>query len=272
MASATQRSLLILELLSGKPKGLSIRELAELSDLAPSVVHRQLGELVRLGYVAQQEDRSDYVPTIKLAALGLMMMGRSGLSDLAQPALNALAQAVSELTRLSVVDGRSLYFVAAAQGVKQGLRYDPGDEHGAKVHLASTASGRAWLAEMSDDAALMLVAEQGLTPELPMGSNGISSPRALLDELEATRERGYGLASESYLAGMTSVAIPIRDEPTGEVIGCVAISAPSVRMGAARQLEVLVELRRTAELLGQDRRTSSFFRAADRGPGTQFGT
>lgn len=269
MASATQRSLQLLELLARSPLGLSVRDLAEESELAPSVVHRQLGELIRLGYVAQREGSADYLPTIKLAAMGLLMLGRSGLSDLAQSALNSLAHSVSELTRLSVVDGRSLVFVAAAQGAKQGLRYDPGHEHGATVHLASTASGRAWLAEMSEDDVLMLVGEQGLQPNSPAGANVITSVRALLDEIQATRERGYALAGDSYMAGMTSIATPIRDQPSGSVIGCVAISAPSVRMGPERQKAVLPKLLETAELLGQDRRASSFFRTRENTVKTQ---
>src|SRR6185436_21099805 len=98
--------------------------------------------------------------SMKLPALGLALLARAGISDIAQPILDQLAQATGELIRLSVIDGEDLVWVAVAQGATAGLRYDPGQEQGVVVHLASTSAGIAWLSTMGDDALVARVSIQ----------------------------------------------------------------------------------------------------------------
>ena len=75
---------------------------------------------------------------MKLTALGLNFLNRSGIVDIVQPSLERLAEACGELVRLAVVDGDELIFVAKAQGSKSGLRYDP--DMGLSVPLSCSAA------------------------------------------------------------------------------------------------------------------------------------
>jgi IclR family acetate operon transcriptional repressor len=263
VSGVLERTLGILELLAGHPGGLPVGTIATRLDMPPSAAHRLLNDLARLGYVRQDRAQGDYALTIKLAALGLGFLGQSGVTDVAQPILDRLATDSHELVRLSVFDGENLAWVGVAQGATGGLRYDPGREQGVIVHLASSAGGLAFLSAMSDDDALMAVSRQGIAPTQPgAGANAPTSAREVLARLADARARGYAVAIDSYLSGMAAMAVPVRRAGTGEVIGCLSIAAPSVRLDAKRMDELAPLLQTAADEIGAASRGSRFFTGA----------
>jgi DNA-binding IclR family transcriptional regulator len=256
MSGVLERTLGILELLAGHPGGLSVGAIAGRLDMPPSAAHRLLNDLARMGYVRQDRAQGDYALTIKLAAMGLGFLAQSGIADVAQPILDRLAAESHELVRLSVIDGEDLVWVGVAQGATGGLRYDPGREQGVVVHLASSAGGTAWLATMSDEEALMAVSRQGLAAEQAgAGAHAPQTAKELLARLAAARKRGYAVAIDSYLAGMAAMAVPVR-RTDGEVVGCLSIAAPSVRLDASRMEALAPALRQAAEEIGAASRGS----------------
>lgn len=164
MSGVLERTLGILEILSSHPAGLPVGVIAQRLDLPASATHRLLNDLARLGYVRQDRAHGDYALTIRLAALGLSFLGQSGVTDIAQPILDRLAAESGELVRLSVADGASLVWVAVAQGATGGLRYDPGREQGAVVHLASSSGGRGPWRETATRASSSLSVESQASP------------------------------------------------------------------------------------------------------------
>jgi DNA-binding IclR family transcriptional regulator len=263
MSGVLERTLGILELLSGHPAGLPVGTIAAELAMPPSAAHRLLNDLVRAGYVRQDRAQGDYALTIKLAAMGLSFLGQSGVNDIAQPILDRLAAESGELVRLSVIDGRRLVWVAVAQGATSGLRYDPGREQGLVVHLASTAGGQAWLATMSDEEALMRVAEQGFVPEAQTPGPGAptSAPR-LLEALKQARTLGYSVSVDSYIVGMAAMAMPVRADADGRVIGVLSVAGPAARMTPQRMAALAEPLAGAAADLGRASRGSRLFPAA----------
>ncbi|MDO6966718.1 IclR family transcriptional regulator [Rhizobium alvei] len=262
MSSVLEKSLAIIELLVDHPTGLPVSAIASATDQPVSGVHRTLQELGRLGYVRQVQAQGDYALTIKLPAMGLGFLGRAGITDVAQPVLDALAARSGELIRLSVIDGDRLIWVAVAQGATRGLRYDPGQEQGVVVHLASSSGGKAWLATMSDDEALARVAAQGLLRQADgAGPNAPRSLTLLLEQLAEARARGYATAVDSYIAGMAAMAVPVRYHANGPVLGCLSIAGPAVRMTAERMAELAPALQASAAELGEAAAGSQYFQA-----------
>lgn len=262
MSSATEKTLAILEMMALHPEGVQVSTLARHLDMPVSGVHRQLRELARLGYVSQSQDQGVYALTIKLAAMGLGFLGRSGVTDIAQPILDRLASLSGELVRLSVRDSGGLTWVAVAQGATVGLRYDPGREQGMRVHPASTAGGQALLATMTDEEVLSLVGETGLTaPNLPATSNAPRSIDQLMRAIEATRKRGFSIAIDSYIEGMSAMAVPVRSGgfADGPVIGVLSIAGPAVRFPVDRMDELAPALFAASEEIGQAAPASKFF-------------
>lgn len=265
MSSVLQKSLAIVELLVGHPTGLPVSAIAAATDQPASGVHRTLQELARLGYVRQVQAQGDYALTIKLPAMGLGFMGAAGITDVAQPALDALAADSGELIRMSVIDGDNLTWVAVAQGATRGLRYDPGQEQGVIVHLASSAGGKAWLASMTDEEALVRVGAQGLMRQADgQGQNAPRSLALLVEQLAEARARGYATAIDSYIAGMAAMAVPVRYRGDGPVLGALSIAGPAVRMTAQRMSELAPRLQQAATDLGTSAPGSKFFQASMR--------
>jgi DNA-binding IclR family transcriptional regulator len=256
--STLEKSFNIIELLAAKPSGLSVSSIAGQVNQPASGVHRTLNELIRLGYVRQVQDQGDYALTMKLAALGVGFLGRTGVGDVAQPILDRLAQTSGELIRLSVIDGDDLIWVAVAQGATGGLRYDPGQEQGVVVHLASSAGGQAWLSAMSDEEALERVSRQGLIDSSkPTGPGAPKTIAELLTVLAETRTRGYAVSIDSYIVGMAAMAVPVFGGD--RVISCLSIAGPAVRMTPDRMKELAPDLEQAAREIGMSATGSRYF-------------
>lgn len=259
MSSALEKSFDLIELLANKPAGLSIVEMARQTNQPQSGVHRTLQELSRLGYIRQLQSHGNYILSMKLPALGLALLGRAGISDIAQPILDQLAQDTGELIRLSVIDGEDLVWVAVAQGATTGLRYDPGQEQGVVVHLASTSAGIAWLSTMGDDAVMTRVSVQGLARD-GSGAGAPTSLASVREKVEAARRTGFSVAVDSYIPGMGAMAIPVRYEGSGPVLGILSIAGPAVRMTAERMQALGPVLAASACELGTVAGGSQYFR------------
>lgn len=232
MSSILERSFKVLEHLAPHPDGKALSSLATELDMPLSATHRLLAELIRCGYVRQDQSQGNYMLTIKLVSLGLGFLSASGIVDIAQPLLDRLAAESGELVRLAVVDGDELTFVAKAQGAVRGLRYDP--DMGLSVNLSCSSAGHAWLSTLSDEEALALVAKRGFGKPEDYGPNAPTTVKALLAYLEAARERGFSMIVEVFAPAMTAMAAPIRSSHNGAVIGVVTIAGPLVRLTEER--------------------------------------
>lgn len=207
---------------------MPLQEIADCLGMPKSGAHRLLAELNQLRYVAQDADSARYLLTTRLMSLGFKVLGNSGIVEIVQPVLNRLAAASGELARLAVVDNGRLPFIAKAQGAKSGLRFDP--DMGGEVALYCSSSGMIWLASMSENEAVELVARQGFTLPEQRGPKVPRNISEVLAGVSEARQRGYGRAIESWAPGMSSMAANVRDPHTGRVTGVVSIAGPTVRL------------------------------------------
>jgi DNA-binding IclR family transcriptional regulator len=229
--SLTDRAFAVLELLAAASEGAALSDIAARLDIPTSGAHRLLAELVRLGYARQNSDAT-YALTAKIVRLSHAWLGERGVFAAVQPTLDRLARQTGELVRYAVVDGDRLAWVASAQGVRFGLRFEP--DMGAEAALYCTAAGYAWLACLSDEEAMRLVMNQGFGR---LGDDGPGAPRtidALQNQISLARSRGCARAVDSSGVGTTSLAAPVRHPTSQAVVGVLDISGPSARLGEAR--------------------------------------
>lgn len=259
MSSLLERGIKVLELLAAHPEGVALSAVASATDMPLSATHRLLAELVRLGYVRQLREQGDYVLTIRLVSLGLSYLSASGMVDVAQPLLDALAETSRELVRLAIVDGEELVFVAKSQGATRGLRYDP--DMGLSVRLSCSAAGHALLSTMSDEQALERVARQGFGDPKDFGPRAPTSVKALLAYVRSARRIGYATIVEVFAPGMSAMAAPVRLR-SGPAIGIVTIAGPMVRLTPARMLELAPSLVATAQEVMAASKSSTLFARA----------
>lgn len=255
-ASIRDRALSILELLVRCPRGLPMSDVATQLDIPRTAAHRLLHELRASGYL-RQTDGGNFVLTVKLAALGLSYMANNGISDATQPLLEELARETGELVRLAIIEDTRLIWVAKAQGAQTGLRYDP--DTGAEVYLPASASGLAWLAEVSEERALELLASQGMGRAASMGPGAPRTLREVLGLIKVAHERGYGEVHDSYEPGTSAFSAVLRHHLDNTPIGTISVAGPSVRITRSR-IEVLAPiLIEYAARLSELSRTSPLF-------------
>jgi IclR family transcriptional regulator, acetate operon repressor len=255
MSTALNRGLLILEHLAAHPGGVPLVALAAELDIPLSACHRLLAELLSQGYVRQIKQQGDYLLTTKIISMGLGYLSGAGIVDIAEPLLERLAAASGELVRLSIVDDDRLTWVAKAQGMRKGLRYDP--DMGMVAHLSCTASGHAWMLTMSDERAMELVSRQGFGSPKAYGPKAPTTVKALLGYLHAARVRGYAMIDEVFAPGMTAIAVPVMRRK--ETIGVISIAGPRIRLTKERMYELAPALLAAAAELGPISNTSSLF-------------
>ena len=241
-----ERVLDVLEFLSGFPAGLSLTEICRRRGLAKSAGHRILTGLVECGFVEQDESSEHYRYTLKTTAIGFRYLAESGITDLCQPILNALAAKTGELSRLVIASGDTLTWVAKAQGALFGLRYDA--DIGRPVVLHATAVGRAWLMTLDEEEAVRIVRKHGFSIPTRFNRSIVTDEPTLRAELCVSRKRGYGLACEEGEAGMVAIACPIFF-PQGlhtRAVGTVSVAGPVVRIPPARAAEIAKDLNAAA--------------------------
>jgi DNA-binding IclR family transcriptional regulator len=227
--------------------GVSVTEIAERVGLPKGGAHRLLNDLVRLGYVRQNPVTQRYNLTTRLISIGLAYLSASGITDISQPILERLAEDSGELVRFAMADGDQLTWVAKAQGARSGLRYDP--EMGSHPMLYCTATGHAWLATMSDDDAIQLVASQGFGKLTEHGPNAPRTIMALINVLEQTRVNGYAHVDQAAEIGTAAIAAAVRHPQTGIVVGTVSVAGPSTRLTKDRAKILAPKLISTAHEL-----------------------
>jgi DNA-binding IclR family transcriptional regulator len=244
MSTTIERSLQLMERLAAHPEGRALSALSSELQMPLSATHRLLAELVRCGYVRQDQRHGDYLLTIKLVSLGLSFLSNSGIVDVAQPLLDRLAADAGELVRLAVVDGDALTFVAKAQGATRGLRYDP--DMGLSVNLSCSSAGHAWFSTISEERVLELVARQGFGRQEDFGPQAPRTVESLLAFVRAARGRGFSMINEVFAPAMAAMAAPVRSG-SGATIGVVTIAGPSVRLTEERMLALGPALLASAE-------------------------
>jgi len=239
LTSPALRCFDILELLAEAADGLPLSTIGARLSLPKSATHRALAMLARAGFVRQSELTQRYQLTLKLPQLAFRFIASTGITDVAQPVLDALAARTGELARLAIVDGETLTWVAKAQGTARGLRYD--DETGRTVILHATASGKAWLATLDEDVACAIVERAGRIGKAGFGPRVITTLDQLRRELKHARRRGHAMAIEEGEAGVIALAAAVLDPSPGaasDAVATISIAGPLFRLGPARRTEL----------------------------------
>lgn len=257
MTAVRDRALAIVELLAHNVHGLPMSEVGDRLGIPRTAAHRLLVDLKETGYVKQDPNSLQYMLTVKLASLGLSYLAATGITDAAQPLLDDLAEASGELVRLAVAEGDDLIWVAQAQGARTGLRYDP--DAGLEIYFPATANGIAYLAAFDEEHALALVSRQGMERTREMGPGAPQTLRALLEQIEKARERGFAVVFDAYEAGTSAVAAAIRVDEQSDPIGTVSIAGPSIRMTTTRMDTLGPKVVECAKALAVASRSSPMF-------------
>ncbi len=228
MSVQITRCLQIIELLAVSDEGMALRDLAVATDMTKPGAHRILACLAELGYVIQGERDQNYYLSSRLPLLGLQYSRNLINYRLIQPVLDRLAGITRELVQMTLATDRALYWIAAAQGTRSGLRFQA--NVGEKALLTSTAVGQAWLSTVTQDRVVQLVLLEGFGHPETLGPNAPRSLEVLHGCLAQARDQGYAVVIDSAELGVSAVACPVRTADGKHSVGTLGMAAPTVRM------------------------------------------
>ncbi len=233
--TALQRGLRLLHLFSQYPRGLTAKQVAGLSRLPVSTVHRFLANLVTAGFLSCDVDGS-YHLGIACFAIGQAAVGQLDIRRLSLPYLRELNQQTRETIHLTVRHGLSAVYVEKLDSPEP-LRIH--SRIGAAVPLYCTAVGKVMLAYMPEDEQEKILPELGVKR---LTANTVGNLQELKTELYRVRKNGYACDLEEHEMHIRCLAAPIWDH-NGAVQSSVSVTAPVVRMPVTRlrQLAPLIQ-------------------------------
>jgi IclR family KDG regulon transcriptional repressor len=236
---AVERAVQILSSFDGEHAERGVSEIAQATGLHKATTHRIAMTLLNCGFLERTADGE----RLRLG-LGVVELGLGALRDVdfrraAFPYMQQLAERFQETCDLGIFDrGQVLYLevVHSEHSLTVAARV------GRHLPAHCTASGRVLLAFLPPE-----VVEPILSASLPVcTAKTITSPARLREELEATRQRGYGLDDEEFEIGIRAISAPIRDSD-GNVIAAMSMLGPSNRLTPERIPEMAEALMETAD-------------------------
>ena len=236
-AQSVERALAVVRCLAAADDDLGVSDVAARTSLTVSTAHRLLQALRADGLVAQDPRTERYHLGAGLVALGRRAEARVPFDHLV-PHLEALARATGESVSLGTRVGDEVLIVLHVDSPHP-LRFD--QPPGTYVPVHASGIGKALLAFAADPAAEVaaLATMAAFTPDT------LTTPEALLADLETTRQRGWALNDGERFPGVRTMAAPLLD-PAGRPWAGVAIQGPASRLADDRLDELAAILLRAA--------------------------
>jgi len=188
---------------------------------------------------------------MRLVRLAHAAWQQSSLAPIARPFLDVLSGQLKETVHLAQLDHAQVLYIDkrnAAQPVK--MFSDAG-----KVGPAyCTGVGKAMLAYLDDVTLERVLGQQSYHR---FTEHTLCSPKALKDELIATRKRGFAYDREEHEPGIICVAVPILG-PSDRVLGAMSITGSTARTSLDNLTDLVPHLQDTAAKIAWDAKNWAF--------------
>lgn len=245
VVSSVVRALSLLDAMAAQGRAIGIADLSKRVRLHVSTVHRLLATLITRGYVRQDPETGKYALGLRTFVLGQAYLEHMDLRRAAQPALQRLAQRMGETANLVAMDREEAVYLDRAEST-QSVRFFSRIGHRAPLYC--TAVGKVLLADLQPEEREEVLGRLTLTP---LTRNTITDASALRQELDRVAAQGYALDREECEEGASCLAVPLRDH-TGRVVAALGISAPTVRLTAAKREQLIPLLVEEGRSLSQE--------------------
>ncbi len=228
-------ALTLLKMLKEAPS-LRVTEAARELGVAQSTAHRLLTTLANHGFVVRDANKRVYVAGPALIELGLTVLQRGGIRERARPIMESLRDHLNETVSIAILDGVDVLVIDA---VLPNRLVQVGPRAGNRSHAHWNAGGKALLAEL-DDAELR---RRYRTERLPTATtHSIGSRRALFEEIDRVRSKGFATQFEEIEAHAGAVGAVVRDAG-GQAVAALAVTGLVTRI-APHVDEVAIDVQR----------------------------
>lgn len=231
MVRALQRGLDILECLADAAFPMSLKEIAEHTEVSPATALRILNTLEERGFVHRREAGKKYSLGEKCFRMReSALQGPPNLREAALPHLQTLADAFDESVSLYIAVGQSrvcLERIESSRALRTAIAV------GDSMPLTAGAGGRALLAWQSEEDVKKQFA----------GNFAELGPA-----LKKIRQEGYVVSHGEREEGVSAVAAPVFGHG-GALLAALSVAGPSTRFTPELVLKIIAAVTREAKAL-----------------------
>jgi DNA-binding IclR family transcriptional regulator len=213
-------ALRIMNEMANAPTALTLKALAQATDIPASQVHRYLASFVRAGYVRQDSDARDYELGEAALKLGLSALNQLDLVRLAAQSMISVTAKTGLTALLSVWSERGPTIIRWERGARHvvtslGL--------GSVLPSLGSATGQAFLAHMPESVLAAAIAiEQRSRRRSNLPPLSLNSLRA---SLRTVQNSGLALVDGVVIPGLRAASSPILDCEGHTALAMTLISA-----------------------------------------------
>jgi DNA-binding IclR family transcriptional regulator len=213
------RTLEIFEAFAEAKKPLSLSEIARMIDSPISSCHGLLRALQKSGYI--YDVRRRYYPTRRLFEVGTAIASHDPIVERIIPIIEQLQAQTDETILLGQQQDMQVVYLHVLESAQM-IRYAA--PVGAVKPLPSTAIGKAFLGEMTDDELATYLAEFDHVQVTPAT---ITNQEQLLADIQRSRKRGYFVTRGENIPDVMAIARTC--EIDGEMLA-IAVAGPMHRL------------------------------------------
>lgn len=201
-----ERGLAILREFTRETPELSAPDIIARLGLPRSTVFRLLQTLENFGYLTSSRDGHRYRLGVAVLRMGFEYLASQSVVELGRPLIETLSLNAGLPAHLVILDGRSVIYAACARP-RSALVGTV--SVGTRLPAHATVFGRVLLAERSLDELHKLFPESHLQHTTGQTPDDVATLHALV---VADHQRGFGISEGFYEPGISTIAVPVRDE------------------------------------------------------------
>lgn len=235
---SVEQALNVLEQFHGSEMELGISELSERLNLKKDKVFRLLATMESRNFIEQNQVMGKYRLGVKNFQLAQNFIRHMGLVQQARPVQEALVKMCNETSYVSVLKNYQTVYLDVVES-DQLLRVVP--QVGARWPLYCTAAGKVFATNINEEKLRKHYLIDGIRKYT---DKTIVNSDTLFMHFRNVAQMGYAMYaidSEELYEGVNSIGAPIRDY-TGQIIGALSISVPTMRLTNKRTDQELVPL------------------------------
>lgn len=217
-----ERSHKILRALAQSPIPISLHEVAEITEIHVSTVHRLLWNLAIDGFVDRMAN-GRWRLGLTFLEYGSLVRDRMDIREKAIGVMQLLFERTGQTVNLSIRRGDSIMYIEHVYAPGTGVRL--ARRIGAMAPLHCTSGGKLFLCDMTPEEVSAYITRTGLAPRTQAS---IRTPEKLIMEINRVKELGWSDDKEELEADICCIGAPIRSK-AGRVVAALSV-ASSVEM------------------------------------------
>lgn len=222
----SMRLLLILEEAARIGVPVTPTEINRAIGLPKQTLHRMVASLESQGFLLREHDGRTYSPGRRLRAMATRVVASVRSSAARVAVMSSLAGDIGETCNLAIPDRNGMLYVDRVETKwPLGIRF----QVGSKVQFHCTASGKLFLSTLSKAQLRRVLSNTNLEKHT---SKTMTDPKALTNEIDCIRTKGYSWDNEEFVEGMIAMAVPITDD-MGSFVSSLSFHAPTQRLSFA---------------------------------------